>query len=234
MNKNQPQEEETTKTTSSASDDKEEETKPKTRTKKTTKPNDKVDWGTYYDPKSIFCGEYDCYKILGFDYEDFNAKAKRGEKIPRSEITKTYRKLSREWHPDKNKSNPKAKERFVKIARAYEVLTNEKTRKEYDFMRYNQEAYVSKYGSSVLWQYAPKSDTIFVIIFLLTCATAISWYAQYGKWSNVAYRLINAAVDDLGKQDGGTDESKALRQRAIDKLKEDEKNGGDWVDVDKP
>lgn len=66
-----------------------------------------TDWGTYYDPKSIFCGQFDCYKILGFDYEEF------GKNIPDSKvITKRYRTMSRYWHPDKNKDKG-AKEKFV-------------------------------------------------------------------------------------------------------------------------
>lgn len=62
-------------------------------------------WGTYYDPQQEFCGKYDCYRILGFDYENFGSPDVK-------EITKRYRKLSRRWHPDKSK-HPKAKERFV-------------------------------------------------------------------------------------------------------------------------
>ena len=66
-----------------------------------------MDWGTYYDPKNIFCGKYDCYRILGFDYESYG-KEKPDTKL----ITKRYRALSREWHPDKSKHKD-AKERFV-------------------------------------------------------------------------------------------------------------------------
>lgn len=82
------------------------------------------DWGSYYDPQNVFCGKYDCYKILGFDYESF------GKQHPdKKTITKRYRALSREWHPDKSKHR-NAKNRFVKISRAYEVLTDEEQRKE--------------------------------------------------------------------------------------------------------
>ena len=65
------------------------------------------DWGTYYDPHSIFCGKFDCYKILGFDYEEFG-KSPPDTKV----ITKRYRGLSRYWHPDKNKQKG-AKDKFV-------------------------------------------------------------------------------------------------------------------------
>mgnify|MGYP005845238523 CR=1 FL=1 len=68
---------------------------------------DPDNWGSYYDPKQEFCGKFDCYRILGFDYESF------GREHPSTkEITKRYRRLSRKWHPDKSK-HPKAKERFV-------------------------------------------------------------------------------------------------------------------------
>ena len=68
---------------------------------------DHTDWGTYYDPKGVFCGKYDCYKILGFDFEEF------GRQHPdRKEITQRYRSLSRAWHPDKSKHRD-AKARFV-------------------------------------------------------------------------------------------------------------------------
>lgn len=66
-----------------------------------------IDWGTFYDPKGVFCGDYDCYKILGFDYTTFHVK-----KPSLKEITQSYRALSRAWHPDKNKRKG-AKERFV-------------------------------------------------------------------------------------------------------------------------
>lgn len=62
-------------------------------------------WGTYYDPQQEFCGKYDCYRILGFDYETFGSPDTK-------EITKRYRRMSRKWHPDKSK-HPNAKERFV-------------------------------------------------------------------------------------------------------------------------
>lgn len=75
--------------------------------KDTFNPQEHTNWGTYHDPKNIFCGQYDCYRILGFDYESFG-KIKPSTK----EITKRYRALGREWHPDKSK-HKHAKERFV-------------------------------------------------------------------------------------------------------------------------
>jgi DnaJ-class molecular chaperone len=49
-----------------------------------------------------------------------------------AEIKKTYRKLARELHPDKNKGNKEAEERFKKVSAAYAVLGNAGKRKLYD------------------------------------------------------------------------------------------------------
>ncbi|MFM8903180.1 MAG: DnaJ C-terminal domain-containing protein [Actinomycetota bacterium] len=51
------------------------------------------------------------------------------------EITKTYRKLARKYHPDANPNNAAAEEKFKEISSAYDVLGDEKRRKEYDEVR---------------------------------------------------------------------------------------------------
>lgn len=53
------------------------------------------------------------------------------------EIKKAYRKLAKEYHPDINKS-PEAEEKFKEINAAYEILSDEKKREQYD-----------KYGDSM-------------------------------------------------------------------------------------
>ncbi len=65
--------------------------------------------------------EKDFYKVLGVP---------KGAKA--DEIKKAYRKLARQYHPDANKGDPAAEERFKVISEAYDVLSDEKRRKEYD------------------------------------------------------------------------------------------------------
>ena len=60
----------------------------------------------------------DYYQILGVD-----------KKADQNEIKKAYRKLAIKYHPDKN---PDGEERFKEIAEAYEVLSNETKRQQYD------------------------------------------------------------------------------------------------------
>lgn len=68
--------------------------------------------------------EKDYYKVLGV-----SASATQ------KEITRAYRKLARELHPDANPDNPSAEERFKEVSAAYDVVGDEAKRKEYDEVR---------------------------------------------------------------------------------------------------
>jgi molecular chaperone DnaJ len=68
--------------------------------------------------------EKDYYKILGVAK---NASA--------DQIKQSYRKLARKYHPDANKGDTSSEERFKEISEAYNVLSDEKRRKEYDDAR---------------------------------------------------------------------------------------------------
>ena len=48
------------------------------------------------------------------------------------EIKSAYRKLAKELHPDKNKDNPKATERFSDVTRAYDLLLDKEKRAQFD------------------------------------------------------------------------------------------------------
>lgn len=63
----------------------------------------------------------DYYNILGIT-KDATA----------DDIKKAYRKKAKEYHPDVNKDNPEAAEKFKEIAEAYETLSDETKRSEYD------------------------------------------------------------------------------------------------------
>lgn len=42
------------------------------------------------------------------------------------EIKKSFRKLSRQYHPDKNRGDPEAEQKYLDVTKAYEVLSDPK------------------------------------------------------------------------------------------------------------
>lgn len=66
----------------------------------------------------------DYYQILGVA-EDASASA----------IKKAYRKLAKQYHPDANREDPNAGERFKEVSEAYSVLSDPEKRRQYDRMR---------------------------------------------------------------------------------------------------
>ena len=49
-----------------------------------------------------------------------------------ADIKKAYRKLAKELHPDRNKDNPKASERFSRVTNAYDLLSDKNKRARFD------------------------------------------------------------------------------------------------------
>lgn len=68
--------------------------------------------------------EKDYYAILGVE-----------KSADSDEIKKRYRKLARELHPDKTKGDKTLEERFKAVSEAYDILSDEKKRAEYDQAR---------------------------------------------------------------------------------------------------
>lgn len=63
----------------------------------------------------------DYYNILGIEKDASEEKIKQA-----------YRRLAKKYHPDLNKTDPKAKEKFIKVHEAYETLINPIKREIYN------------------------------------------------------------------------------------------------------
>ncbi|SIS66880.1 molecular chaperone DnaJ [Alicyclobacillus vulcanalis] len=75
----------------------------------------------------------DYYEVLGVS-----------RSATQEEIKKAYRKLARQYHPDVNKNDPNAQQKFAEIAEAYAVLSDPEKRARYD--QYGHEDPAQNFG----------------------------------------------------------------------------------------
>jgi len=133
---------------------------------------------------------FDPFKILEIE----------GDADP-GEVKKAYRKLSLTYHPDKNPGNKEAEQKFILIAKAYEVLTDEKTRENYE--KYgNPDGY---HGTSVTiglpsFLTAKENELGILVVYFVLLIVVIplvvglwwrksSKYLEDGIMQNTAYRF---------------------------------------------
>lgn len=75
--------------------------------------------------------DVDHYKVLGLN-----------EKVSHNDVRKAYKKLAKEWHPDKNPNlKDSAERKFKEISEAHRVLSDDKLRRDYDRSKENERQY---------------------------------------------------------------------------------------------
>ncbi|XP_064635088.1 dnaJ homolog subfamily C member 25 homolog [Lineus longissimus] len=128
---------------------------------------------SYAQVEGIYCGKENCYDVLGMTRD--NSK---------SEIMKAYRKLARKWHPDRHKTEEAKNEaaaKFQTIANAYEILKDQDSRSEYDYMLDNPEEMYLHYYYYYRRRMAPKVDVRIVVAVTISIISVIQYY---GAWNN--------------------------------------------------
>lgn len=86
----------------------------------------------------------DYYEILGVN-----------KSATQEEIKKAYRNLAFKYHPDRNPGNVEAEEKFKQISQAYDVLSDESKRKNYDSgSSFDENAYSQNYNYRRSYNYS--------------------------------------------------------------------------------
>uniref|UniRef100_F7CEZ2 DnaJ homolog subfamily C member 25 n=1 Tax=Monodelphis domestica TaxID=13616 RepID=F7CEZ2_MONDO len=175
--------------------------------------------------KGLYCGSHNCYDVLGVS-----------RKAGKAEIARAYRQLARRHHPDLvrragGESLESAQETFLLVATAYEVLKDEETRKDYDYMLDHPEEYYSHYYHYYSRRLAPKVD-VRIVIIVTVCAISVfqffSWWSSYNEAINYLATVPKYRIQaiEIAKQQGLLNKAKekGKNRRSKEEIREEEEN----------
>ena len=169
--------------------------------------------------EDLYCGSANCYEVLGLPNPIDVADE---ERVTDRDIKKAYRKLSMVWHPDKCREDG-CEEKFVEIANAYEVLSDESKRSDYDYALEHPDAVFYNNMQMYRHTYAEKTDLRYVLLFMLLVASIVQFYGQHSKYELLVQAVINTpsfkSVTKAQLKGAVAGETEvALRERAIQQL----------------
>eukprot|EP00611_Tribonema_gayanum_P017928 TRINITY_DN3090_c0_g2_i1.p1 TRINITY_DN3090_c0_g2~~TRINITY_DN3090_c0_g2_i1.p1 ORF type:complete len:649 (-),score=300.82 TRINITY_DN3090_c0_g2_i1:64-2010(-) len=147
-------------------------------------------WAAFYalvstmDGGAVSLAQFDPYAILGIDVG-----------VEPKAIKRAYRTLSLQYHPDKNPGSKMAEDMFMKIARAYQALTDPKSKENWE--KYgNPDGKQSMAVSIALptWLLDKAHHNSILILYLIAMVVVIPslvavWYAGSRKYgdNNILY-----------------------------------------------
>lgn len=126
--------------------------------------------------EGLYCGTQDCYDVLGVTRES-----------TKQEIAKAYRSLARKYHPDLHRgeeAKKTAEQQFKAVATAYEILKDDESRNDYDYMLDNPNEYYAHYYRYYRRRVAPKVDVRIVIVVTLTIISIIQYYSGWQRYDS--------------------------------------------------
>ena len=155
----------------------------------------------------------------------------------RQEIVKAYRRLAKKHHPDVARGE-EAKEaaaaRFRVIASAYEVLRDEESRKEYDYMLDNPDEVYRHYYNYYRRQYAPKVDIRIVIVVTITVVSAFQYYGAQSRYKEAIDYFLTVPkyriqASEMARREGllpsdGKEGKKRVRGKTKEEIREEEES----------
>lgn len=168
--------------------------------------------------EGLYCGKENCYDVLGVSRDAL-----------KREIAKRYRKLAKKYHPDMHRDieeKIKAEFNFKRVANAYEILKDDESRSDYDYMLDHPEQVYSHYYRYYTRRVAPKVDVRIVIAVTISVISVIQYYTSWKRYESAIKYLLtvpkyrNKAVD-LAREKGLLDFQKKRKNKSKGELKEE-------------
>jgi len=179
----------------------------------------------------LYCGRNNCYDVLGVTRD-----------TPKREIASKYRQLARKTHPDLFRTEAEkevASEKFREIATAYEILKDDDSRTDYDYMLDNPDEFYSHYYRYYRHRMAPKVDIRIVLAVTISVISAIQYFTSWTRYDTAIRYLVTVpkyrlraqqiAKEDhlldhlkrnkrMSKDDARAEEERILRQIVSDRM----------------
>lgn len=168
--------------------------------------------------EGLYCGKNNCYDVLGITRE-----------ASKNEIAKSYRKLAKLYHPDlhrEKEAKEEAAEKFKIIATAYEILKDDESRTDYDYMLDNPDEYYAHYYRYYRRRVAPKVDVRIVLFVTISIISIIQYYSSWQRYdSAIKYfmsvqKYRNRALD-IAKEENMLPNNKKVRGKSKAEQKEE-------------
>jgi len=165
--------------------------------------------------EGLYCGKENCYDVLGVSRE-----------ASKNEIARSYRQLAKKYHPDLHRelqAKAEAEEQFKVIATAYEILKDEESRSDYDYMLDHPDEYYAHYYRYYRRRVAPKVDVRIVIFVTISVISIIQYYSAWQRYETaIKYFMTvpkyrNRALE-IAQQQGFISQNGGKKSRGKTKL----------------
>lgn len=169
--------------------------------------------------EGLYCGKQNCYDVLGVSRD-----------VTKGDLARAYRQLAAKNHPDRHKSKEakeKAAEAFTLIATAYEVLKDEDSRRDYDYMLENPDEIYRHYFSYYRNRMTPKVDPKIVVAVAITIISVIQYWSAWVRYKQAIDYIVTVPkyrlqAQEIAKQEGLIGNLKKKDRRPKEVVKDEE------------
>ncbi len=141
------------------------------------------------------------------------------------EIGKSYRKLAGKFHPDRFKTaedKEEAEKKFMQVASAYEVLKDDESREEYNYMLDHPDEMWQNYYRYYRRRMAPKVDVRIVIAVTISVVSAIQYYSAWSNYEEAIKYFVSVPKYRIQATTIAKEEGLLLRDKKADRGKSKE------------